>query len=37
MLLLIEQKVNGLRNDIAKESKLRYENIEHLEACLEVR
>jgi len=28
--------VNGLRADIAKESKLRFENIEHLENCLEV-
>ena len=25
------------RNDIAKESKTRYDNIEHLESCLEVR
>jgi hypothetical protein len=35
-LTLIDQRVNGLRNDIAKESKTRYENIEHLENCLEV-
>ncbi len=32
---LIDQKVNGLRADVAKESKLRFENIEHLEGCLE--
>ena len=33
---LIDQRVNGLRNEIAKESKTRYDNIEHLESCLEV-
>ena len=36
MLNLIDQRVNGLRNEIARESKSRYENIEHLESCLEV-
>ena len=36
MLNLIDQRVNGLRNEIAKESKTRYDNIEHLETCLEV-
>ncbi len=35
MLALIDQKVSGMRGDIAKESKIRYENIEHLESCLE--
>ena len=33
---LIDLKVNALRADIARESKTRFENIEHLENCLEV-
>ena len=37
MLSMIDGKVNGIRSDIARESKTRYENIEHLETCLEVR
>jgi len=37
VLALADLKVNGLRADIARESKLRYESIEHLENCLEVR
>lgn len=36
MLALIDQRVNQLRADIARESKTRFENIEHLENCLEV-
>ena len=32
---MIDSRVNSLRNEIAKESKTRYENIEHLENCLE--
>ena len=35
VLSLIEQKVNNLRSEIAKESKNRYDAIEHLESCLE--
>lgn len=34
---MIDQKVNALRADIGRESKVRYESIEHLENCLEVR
>jgi hypothetical protein len=34
---MIDQKVNQMRSDIAKESKTRFESIEHLETCLEVR
>ena len=37
MLALIDGRVGSLRTEIAKESKIRYENIEHLENCLEVR
>lgn len=36
IMALVDQKVNSLRNEIARESKARYENIEHLESCLEV-
>jgi len=33
---MIDQRVNLLRADIGRESKARYESIEHLENCLEV-
>jgi hypothetical protein len=33
---MIDQRVNMLRGDIGRESKARYESIEHLENCLEV-
>ena len=36
MISNVEEKTNGLRNDIAKESKNRFDSIEHLKACLEV-
>lgn len=36
LLALVEEKTNGLRNDVAKESKNRFDSIEHLKACLEV-
>lgn len=36
MLAMIDGKVNQLRTEIARESKTRYESIEHLENCLEV-
>ena len=36
MLSQIEEKSVGLRQEIAKESKNRFESIEHLKACLEV-
>jgi hypothetical protein len=36
MMNLVDQRVNALRNDLARESKTRYEAIEHLENCLEV-
>jgi hypothetical protein len=36
LLALLEDKTLNLRNDIAKESKNRYESIEHLKNCLEV-
>ena len=36
LLTLIDGRVNTLRGDIARESKQRYESIEHLENCLEV-
>ncbi len=35
MITLIDSRVASLRSEISKESKLRYENIEHLESCLE--
>jgi hypothetical protein len=36
VLMLIEDKTNLLRNEVAREANLRYENIEHLKSCLEV-
>ena len=36
MISNVEEKTNGLRNDIAKESKNRFDSIEHPKACLEV-
>lgn len=36
MLALIDQRVSTLRQEIHKESKIRYESVENLEACLEV-
>ena len=32
---LIEERTNGLWNELSKESKTRFDSIEHLKACLE--
>jgi hypothetical protein len=32
---MVEERFNTLRNDVGKESKNRYESIEHLKQCLE--
>lgn len=35
LMNIIEDRFSQLKNDVSKESKNRYESIEHLKSCLE--
>jgi len=35
LMAIVEERIGGLKNEVSKESKNRFESIEHLKNCLE--